>query len=319
MGSMEWKRAWRGEGYLSPVRVWIVMILCLAMATAFRWIISTLRPDTVPLTAYYPAVIIVAILGGLWPVAATVLFGALLGLCVQFGVPMDSHTSIVNISIYLLACSILIWGVMHHRSIACRYKDISDRLSSEEAYRKLVVTELEHRLKNKIATIHAVANQTLRNQPNVQEVLSARITALARTDELILRADGHGCDIAELLRLELSPYGFSRVTLNGEPLHLPAKLAVSLALIFHELATNAAKYGALVAPQGMLTVSWRQVGDSLSITWDETSVAPISAPTTEGFGTRLLNKALSPFEGNAHVDYLKTGMHCVLSCKILEI
>jgi len=140
--------------------------------------------------------------------------------------------------------------------------------------------------------------------------------ALSATDDLIAKVDGSGCDIKDLLLSELGPYGHVRFNLNGEKLFLPAKLAVSLALIFHELATNAGKYGAFSSVRGMLQVSWSVTDDRLNITWDETegpAVGPIGEP---GFGSKLLESALKPFEGKTEITYLKTGVHCTMQCRI---
>ena len=140
--------------------------------------------------------------------------------------------------------------------------------------------------------------------------------ALSATDDLIARVDGSGCDIKDLLLSELGPYGHVRFTLNGDPLFLPAKLAVSLALIFHELATNAGKYGAFSSARGLLQVSWSVSDDRLNITWDETEGPPVGAIGEAGFGTRLLNSALAPFDGKTEIAFLKTGIHCTMQCRI---
>ena len=158
--------------------------------------------------------------------------------------------------IFWAVCGITIWGVEHYRTIVAQQREISKRLIQEEEYRKLIVDELQHRLKNKTSTIHAVLHQVLHDQPQVWDSIDHRIRALSATDDLIARVDGSGCDIKDLLRSELGPYGHVRFNLNGDPLFLPAKLAVSLALIFHELATNAGKYGAFSRRAGMLQVSW---------------------------------------------------------------
>ena len=166
-----------------------------------------------------------------------------------------------------------------------------------------MVDELQHRLKNKLSTVHAVLHQVLQDQPQVWANIDHRIRALSATDDLIARVDGSGCDIKDLLLSELGPYGHVRFTLNGDPLFLPAKLAVSLALIFHELATNAGKYGAFASARGLLQVSWSMSDDRFTIVWDETegpAVGPIGAA---GFGTKLLNSALRPFDGRTEISY----------------
>ena len=115
-----------------------------------------------------------------------------------------------------------------------------------------------------------------------------RIRALSATDDLVARVDGAGCDIKDMLRSELGPYGHVRFNLNGDPLFLPAKLAVSLALIFHELATNAGKYGAFSSARGLLQVSWSVSDDRLNVTWDETEGPAVENVGPAGFGTKLL-------------------------------
>jgi len=115
---------------------------------------------------------------------------------------------------------------------------------------------------------------------------------------------------------ELGPYGHVRFTLNGDPLFLPAKLAVSLALIFHELATNAGKYGAFASSQGLLQVSWSVTDDRLNIAWDETEGPPIETVGEPGFGSKLLKSALRPFDGKTEIAYLATGVHCTMQCRI---
>ena len=156
----------------------------------------------------------------------------------------------------------------------------------------------------------------MRDQPQSWAAVDSRLRALSATDDLISRSDRAGCDIEELLRLEMAPYDCSRITLLGNPLHIPPKLAVSLGLMFHELATNAAKYGALSTPRGFLQISWRMVGDRLSVIWDENNGPPVTKPDRTGFGTRLLASALTSFDGNVQTDYLAAGLLCMISCKM---
>ena len=186
----------------------------------------------------------------------------------------------------------------------------------EEQYRKLVVEEFQHRLKNKLSTIHAVIHLVLQDQPQIWAGIDQRLRALSATDDLVARVDGTGCDIKDLLISELGPYGHVRFTLNGSPLFLPAKLAVSLALIFHELATNAGKYGAFSSPRGLLQVSWSVSDDRLNITWDETEGPPVETIGAAGFGTRLLKSALTAFDGKTEIAFLRTGVHCTMQCRI---
>ena len=274
-----------------------------------------MRPD-VFFTPYFPAVLFATAFGGLRVGIMTALAGGALGVSVNFGGHPADPARLWLLVIYLVVCGLTIWGVEHYRSIASQQREVARRLIQEEAYRKLVVDELQHRLKNKLSTMHAVLHQVLHDQPKVWASIDQRIRALSATDDLIARVDGSGCDIKDLLLSELGPYGHVRFTLNGDPLFLPAKLAVSLALIFHELATNAGKYGAFSAPRGLLQVSWSVSDDRLNISWDETEGPSIETIGQAGFGTKLLKSALRPFDGKTEIAFLKSGLHCTMQCRI---
>ncbi|MFG3756714.1 HWE histidine kinase domain-containing protein, partial [Klebsiella pneumoniae] len=102
-------------------------------------------------------------------------------------------------AVYLATCGIFVWGVAHYRRILARHRAVTDRLMAEESYRKLVVEELQHRLRNKASTIHAVARQVLRDHPEAWARLDGRIRALSAADSLIVRADTGGCALRDLL------------------------------------------------------------------------------------------------------------------------
>jgi two-component sensor histidine kinase len=274
-----------------------------------------MRPD-VFFTPYFPAVFFATAFGGYRIGIATALLGGIFGLGLNFGNASVDFARLVLLVIYLIVCGLTIWGIEHFRSVASKQREISKRLIREEAYRKLVVDELQHRLKNKVSTIHAVLHQVLQDQPQIWASIDRRMRALSATDDLIARVDGLGCDIKDLLLSELGPYGHVRFILNGERLFLPAKLAVSLALIFHELATNAGKYGAFATARGLLQVSWSVTDDRLNITWDETEGPPVGAIGEAGFGSKLLRSALKSFDGKTEIAYLKSGVHCTMQCRI---
>ena len=297
----EFRLAWRGISPPSPLFGIGFAVFCLALSTAARWGLSQIRPD-VFFTPYFPAVVFATAFGGFRLGIATALAGGALGMTVNFGGAAADLARLALLAVYLVVCGLTIWGVEHYRSIASQQREISKRLIREEEYRKLIVGELQHRLKNKLSTIHAVLHQVLHDQPEIWASVDQRMRALSRTDDLIARVDGLGCDIKDLLVSELGPYGHVRFNLNGDPLFLPDKLAVSLALIFHELATNAGKYGAFSSPRGLLQVSWRVTDDRLNIAWDETEGPPIESVGEAGFGTKLLKSALTSFDGKTEIS-----------------
>src|SRR6267378_6535144 len=305
----EFRRAWHGASQPSLLFSVGFAASCLALSTAARWCLSLIRPD-VFFTPYIPAVFFAAAFGGYRVGIATALLGGALGATVNFSDVRADFARMALMVIYLIVCGLTIWGIEHYRSIALHQREISKRLIQEEEYRKLLVDELQHRLKNQISTVHAVLHQVLHDQPQVWASIDHRIRALSATDDLIARVDSRGCDIRDLLRSELGPYGHVRFNLNGDELFLPAKLAVSLALIFHELATNAGKYGAFSSARGLLQVTWTLSDDRLNLTWDETEGPVVDNVGAAGFGTKLLKSALSPFDGKTEIAFLKSGVHC---------
>jgi two-component sensor histidine kinase len=311
----EFRRTWQGISQPSPLFSIGFAAACLALSTVARWCLSLIRPD-VFFTPYFPAVFFAAAFGGYRIGILTAMTGGLLGVAINFGDAAADSARFVLLMIFWAVCGLTIWGVEHYRSIASQQRGIAKRLIQEEEYRKLMVDELQHRLKNKLSTVHAVLHQVLADQPQIWASIDQRIRALSKTDDLIAKVDGTGCDIKDLLISELGPYGHVRFTLNGNPLFLPAKLAVSLGLMFHELATNAGKYGAFSAARGLLQVSWTVTDDRLNIVWDETEGPEVGAIGEPGFGTKLLKSALRPFDGKTEIAFLKTGIHCTMQCRV---
>jgi two-component sensor histidine kinase len=311
----EFRRGWQGISQPSLLFNIGFAVCCLILATMARWCLALIRPD-VFFTPYFPAVVFATAFGGGRIGIVTALASGLLGVTLNFSDASTDFARFALLLIFLAVCGLTIWGVVHYRSVASQQRQIAKRLIQEEEYRKLVVDELQHRLKNKLSTIHAVLRQVLHDQPAIWTGVDQRLRALSATDDLIARVDGSGCDIKDLLLSELGPYGHVRFNLNGNPLFLPAKLAVSLALIFHELATNAGKYGAFSSPRGFLQVSWSVTEDRLNIIWDETQGPAVENIGAAGFGTKLLKSALTPFDGKAEIAFLKTGVHCTMQCRI---
>jgi two-component sensor histidine kinase len=311
----EFRRGWQGISQPSPLFGMGFAVCCIALATLARWCLAQIRPD-VFFTPYFPAVFFATAFGGFRIGILTAVVGGLLGVTVNFSDASSDFARFALLLIFEAVCGLTIWGVEHYRSVAADQRKIARRLTEEETYRKLVVDELQHRLKNKLSTIHAVLHQVLQDQPQIWANIDQRLRALSATDDLIAKVDGRGCDIKDLLLSELGPYGHVRFTLNGNSLFLPDKLAVSLALMFHELATNAGKYGAFSAARGLLQVSWSVSDDRLNIVWDETEGPAVGAIGEAGFGTKLLNSALRPFDGKTEIAFLKTGIHCTMQCRI---
>ncbi|MFQ6241946.1 PAS domain S-box protein [Sinorhizobium meliloti] len=180
-------------------------------------------------------------------------------------------------------------------------RDITERRRSEE-HRKLLINELNHRVKNTLATVQSLAAQTFRGVNASQDFgrFQSRLVALARAHDVLTRESWQGADLQEVLQATIDPICVEpqrRVQASGPPLRLRPKMALALSMAFHELCTNAAKYGALTNDGGLIRVSWH-VSDLESIShlhlqWEEIGGPTVEVPARKGFGTRLLERALA--------------------------
>jgi two-component system CheB/CheR fusion protein len=197
--------------------------------------------------------------------------------------------------------------------------DISERRQAE-AHQRLLLHELQHRVKNTLATVGSLAARMLRTSSSIDEFSSAflpRLTAMGRMHDLLSQHNWSGADIKALLDAALEPYappGDGRFVLEGPLIDLKPNMAATLGMVFHELATNAAKYGALSAPAGRLIVSWKaertQDGDVVSLSWEEQD-GPRPASGKEGFGTNFLRRSMEyELNGTAMMEFRPTGLHC---------
>ena len=194
---------------------------------------------------------------------------------------------------------------------------------------QLMLGELNHRVKNTLATVQAIALQTLATAPDLatfRDTFGARLQALSKTHNLLAADTWTGVHLRDLVGSELEPYGREGKTarIEGDDLLLTPKIALALSMALHELATNAGKYGALATPAGQVTVQWhvREEQDQrwLHLQWSESGGAAVTAPTHRGFGTRLITDGLA-FELDAQVkiDYAAGGVVCIVELPLPEI
>ncbi len=194
----EFRRGWQGISQPSLPFSLGFAASCLALATLARWCLSLIRPD-VFFTPYFPAVVFATAFGGLRVGIATLLASGALGVALSFSDVAIDLSRIALLAIFWTVSALTVWGVEHYRSVAARQRDIARRLTEQEDYRKLIVEELQHRLKNKLSSIHAVLHQVLHDQPKIWFTIDQRMRALSATDDLIAKVDGRGCDIKDLL------------------------------------------------------------------------------------------------------------------------
>jgi PAS domain S-box-containing protein len=206
------------------------------------------------------------------------------------------------------------------------HTDVSQQQQDEEHLR-LMVNELNHRVKNTLATVQSIVVQTLRGEPvsdRLRETLTSRIMALSKAHDVLTDEQWAGADLREIAVQTAAPYrtpsGEERFVLHGPPVRLPPKTAIAVALAFHELATNAAKYGAL-SDGGVVDLSWSvrpaSDGRELRIVWRERGGPPVTPPSRSGFGTRLIERSLAAdLRGRVVLEYPREGAVCTIEASL---
>jgi PAS domain S-box-containing protein len=197
-------------------------------------------------------------------------------------------------------------------------RDVTQRREAERL-QQLLVQELNHRVKNMLATVQAIASQSLRYSKSPPEFASgfmARVQALARVHNLLTTPSAMGAEINEIIRLQvlLAFDADRRVTTSGPSLTLQPKAATHLSLILHELGTNAREYGALSTPQGFISLSWDVLTTdgkrALHLVWRESNGPAVEWPGESGFGTMLIEQTLRSLGGSAALDFSARGLVC---------
>ncbi|PZU79491.1 MAG: histidine kinase [Rhizobium sp.] len=200
--------------------------------------------------------------------------------------------------------------------------DITARKDAERL-KSILVNELHHRVKNVLATVTAIARQTLgRDKANHEEVeaFTSRLASLSRAQDLLVHADWQHADLKAVMQQALSPYPVDAFQIGGPSVPLPPRAVVSLSLALHELATNAAKYGALSAPGGQVSISWQfepLADNRLRIVWEERGGPEVAPPRRRGFGSTLIERLLSAeLKGETKFVYEKGGVICVIEAEM---
>jgi PAS domain S-box-containing protein len=196
--------------------------------------------------------------------------------------------------------------------------DITERKEAERQ-QKLLIDELNHRVKNTLATVQSLITQAARNTSDVNEFRKAvegRILALSRAHNELSERHWSDAELSQLLHFGLEPYLVKgNVLFSGPAIHVPPRVALMLSMAVHELATNAAKYGALSSSDGRIEVSWVAKANGsaprLQLCWREENGPPVAKPTHKGFGTRLLEHGIeAELGGSALIEFAPSGVRC---------
>ncbi|WP_431311201.1 sensor histidine kinase [Methylobacterium nigriterrae] len=195
--------------------------------------------------------------------------------------------------------------------------DVTDRVRGEE-HQRLLINELNHRVKNTLATVQAIAHQTFRGEHSTKtDIFEARLLALSKAHDLLTRESWEGANLSEVVEGAITPFrrlDGTRFSIQGPEVWLAPRVALALAMALHELGTNAVKYGALSVPSGQVQIHWTASSKSpisIELRWEEQGGPPVVPPTRKGFGTRLIERMLaSEMSGVVELQYEPAGVVC---------
>ena len=212
----------------------------------------------------------------------------------------------------------LVSGVQSALAVRRRQRQVRDHIDRETEFR----LELNHRVKNLLATVTSIFHMTRRGAVSVEDLekdYAGRLMALSNVHSAVFEAGGEAVSLAAVIELTVSPYQGeeSRIAVSGPDLLVAREAATTLALCLHELTTNAIKYGALSQPEGEVVLTGALSGGAepmLTIDWREQGGPPVTQPAKSGYGTRYLRSALSSLFGKVpDLSYDKQGLRCVVS------
>ncbi|QRM34094.1 sensor histidine kinase [Microvirga sp. VF16] len=202
------------------------------------------------------------------------------------------------------------------------FRDISERKRAEE-HQRLLINELNHRVKNTLATVQSITSQTLRTAATpeaAREAIASRLIALSRAHDVLTRENWEGAYLREIICQAIEPYrwyGDGRFDIRGPEVRLSPRVALAMAMALQELVTNAVKYGALSNGTGRVMIVWTLTGDAgqpvMEMCWEEMGGPPVQEPSCRGFGTRLIERSLAQeLSGKVEIKFEPSGVVCTM-------
>jgi two-component sensor histidine kinase len=212
-------------------------------------------------------------------------------------------------------------ALLAQAGIEAREREAADKLQ------KLILEELHHRIKNTLATVSAIASQSLRNATSIehaQQAIESRLLALGRAHDLLLQARWASASLNSIVRGATEPFdskGAGHFSIAGPDLKIKSGAVIALAMTLNELCTNTTKFGALSVSSGRVSIVWRidEPAQKLQLVWTEIDGPPVHAPTRRSFGTRLMETLGTQLSGEVHLSYAATGFVYTLNVPLASL
>jgi two-component sensor histidine kinase len=291
------------------------------IATATRLALSGVLAQELPFVTYFPALIAAAIWGGMTGGLVCLLVSS--AAAALFLLPTDAPLGWMIGSFLISGGALAIVGAAMADTVR-ELKVSRAALAGAQKELHTLVGELAHRNRNALSVVMAIVSQSTRAAETKAEaalLINNRLDAMARAQDVLVNSEGRTAPLLDLLERALEPFDLRRFTFAPSPrVELPPPVATSLALLVHELATNATKYGALSVPGGRVRLSWSSRSEGLvHIVWRETGGPPVTPPAAKGFGSRLLGQGLAAEIGRpAVLVYEAAGLICTVTAPLAD-
>ena len=284
-----------------------------AAATAARAGLEWPIGHELPFITYFPALIFAAALGGVIGGVTCLLLATMAAYFLFLPGGAQPAWAIgafwISGGLIVLVADGLADAVRALRRSRAQFNEAQDKLQT-------MVGELAHRNRNALTVIMSIVSQSARNAGSAAEaerIINERLGALARAQELLLESRGNAASLRALVEAALAPFGLERFTIAPSPdAEVTADAAAPLGLLFHEMATNALKHGALSEAKGQILIEWTVDEGAAHLRWREVDGPSVSEPARRGFGTRLLAGALTPHDGKVERRFEPQGVVCDL-------
>jgi two-component sensor histidine kinase len=291
----------------SPLRNFSLALLILAAAVPLRIALDQLVPERLPFITFFPAVLLTALLCGLWPAIVVLVLSGLIGT--WWASPAEGGVLLFRLSsfgLFLIVGAGLVAIAHYLTAILTRVKEQDEQLA-------LINRELKHRIKNLFALTNSICLQTIKTGSSLDQMakaVSGRIGAVAAAQDLLSVSASEGSDLRALVEALVAPLApdKARLEIRGAAIKLPADATTPFALILHELATNAIKYGAWLAGRGKVSIEWSVEAGELHFRWREHDGLNIAPAVREGLGSVLIKRGLN--HATVSHDIKPDGLEC---------
>lgn len=294
---------------------YVFAFFCVAIAVAVRLLLGYIVGVTLPYATFFPMILLAAVVAGPGAAIAATLGSLLIGWWAfyppYYEIVVPDYLAIINGVLLPISSAAIV-------CIAEAYRQQNDKIGSQENAQnsQKVLDELAHRGRNSMGVVSAIVRNSVTNKDEANVVIG-RIPAHSKTNELLTQSGGLALSFNEILRPEIEPYGSSRILTEGEPFTIEGNAARALSLVFHELFTNAVKYGALRHPDGKIKITWNIAGARVSVRWRECDGPPVMRPSRKGFGSKLVVGTLKELGGSIHAEFHEDGLVCNIDFALL--